>query len=540
MPDVLQKEGSDRTEMITGAAELIKRMANRNLPITTVKESPMRDIRSDDGVSAIGSVDTSSDVHGITLSDRGSIASRSSRSSSPSDDDADEIGPDDSISVVSRSEKKSHKDHKHPKKLTGEALKREKAFALWKYKKCNPDFRYSPVHLSMSNTLEEIEDELSKVKEENSIDNAVDIARSSMVSIAGLIEFLSKKQNVFDLRLNGWSGMIACDIEGAKYDGVFSEIYEDMRGAFDPPPWAKLILMVGGSAVTFHGMQKYSAMFNIKPNAPLYQEQCEQPSVDINDILSKMRAQAKKTSSLVSEQSSELSESSSTKSVASWISSNGDAESVASEPHIQRAPPSNQPQNRKDLASKKPPVVRGDRVSKLRSTLQQKRAEATPDRTRLSTIPVHRAVRKPVMIPQKAASISILKPQFDPCAPRLGEGSSFITEIVEETTNGVNGANEDVEFGSEFVPPSPKHTIVTPDASMIYDEPVHDTPPPAPPTVKPKRVYKRKTQPTDAAPKQKKPRKINENKPFITEPTSQPEIGVDAIIEQDGPHPQQP
>lgn len=533
MPDVLQKEGSDRTEMITGAAELIKRMANKQkLPITTVKESPMRDIRSDDGVSAIGSVDTSSDVHGITLSDRGSIASRSSRSSSPSD--ADEIGPDDSISVVSRGEKKTHKNHKHPKKLTENDLKREKAFALWKYKKTNPDFRYSPVHLSMSNTLEEIEDELSKVKEENSIDNAVDIARSSLVSIAGLIEFLSKKQNVFDLRLNGWSGMIACDIEGAKYDGVFSEIYEDMRGSFDPPPWAKLVMMIGGSAVTFHGMQKYSAMFNIKPNAPLYQEQCEQPSIDINDILSKMRAQAKKTSSLVSEQSSELSESSSTKSVASWISSNGDTESVASEPHIQRAP-SNQPQNRKD--PKKPPVVRGDRVSKLRSTLQQKRAEATPDRTRLSTIPVQRAVRKPVMIPKKAASISILKAQFDPCAPRLVESSSFITEI-EETTNSVNGANEteDVNFGNEFIPPSPTPiTNETPD-----DEPVQDTPPPAPPTVKPKRVYKRKTQPTDAAPKQKKLKKVNENKPFITEPPSQPEIAADLAIEQGEPHPQQP
>lgn len=456
MPDILYKEGRDRTETIPGATSLIKQLANtQNIEIDTVKEDRPRwnfDSSDNDG----GGSDSS-------VSGGGTPSTSAPNSSLPS-----ELGPDDSASMVDKQRHRGHKSKNSKEKekpKTAEAIKREKAFALWKYKKCNPDNRYSPICLDMSNTLEEIEDELAKVKEENDIDNAVDILRSIMTSFVGGVEYVSKKQKFFDLRLSGWSETVAYEVDSAKYDGVFSELYDEWRDSVQMSPWFKLTLLLGGSAMQFHILNKVSENIPRAANAQTIPESTEiaKATFDVDEIVARMRAAQENANAVESELSgsccSEESESSASMSETSSLG---------------RTPPRTPPP--RIARDNNPGTVR---VSKLRTVIEKKRAEMTnPGTTR-------------------------------PQPTQLTTASTFAARPLVVEKNVIADA-----------PPEQQPTSIEPPAAPPV--PVATAPP-----VKPKRAYKRKVPPTTAAPpKPKVARKSTKSEAttFISETTAHPVV----------------
>jgi hypothetical protein len=82
-----------------------------------------------------------------------------------------------------------------------------------------------------------------------------------MVLISGM-EMLNEDYNPFKLQLKGWSASVSSQLEG--YYQIFADLYDmyagDMGGM---SPWVKLILMLCGSALTFHFTQK---MFSGMPS----------------------------------------------------------------------------------------------------------------------------------------------------------------------------------------------------------------------------------------------------------------------------------
>lgn len=568
MPDVLHKEGADRTEMITGAATLIKQLANtQKVPIGTVKEPP-RSVESDDELSSVAKKSGTSSASFRCIPN--TSASGNDSAYEASSVVSDDIRPEDSASVVSHKPRKTSHDERPPKKakLTGEALKREKAFALWKYKKCNSEYQYSPIHLDMSNTLEEIEDELCKVKEESNIENAVDIARAAMTATVGVMEYTSEKQKFFDIRLSGWSEKVAYEIESAKYDGVFSELYDEWRDSVQFSPAMKLMLMIGGSALQFHVANKLAGGFQTTKAHPQQlddpQITCGKPSMDINDIISKMRmSQEKKAASMESEQYvSELSDtSSSTESAISWSSSDSITPRRQRNKESPVLPFDNPPPTRPPTSTQG-----SDRVSKLRSTIRQKRAAemtaqpaAKQPEGRIMSVPVPKAVKNPSYTPRKAMAVPILAAAFNPTMPRApatddaGPAAVHIDEdSVEPEPQTAIADHPDVEAHGMTLCDHLVQTISNVNPADTVPEKENTQPPPTPtptPTpVKPKRVYKRKTQPTDVAPKQKVARKGTKaevESTIIANPEASaasaqpqerpvlPELGADSV------HPQQ-
>ena len=85
--------------------------------------------------------------------------------------------------------------------------------------------------------------------------------RSMLITCCSGIEFLNGKFDPFGVQLDDWSGSVNDEIES--YDDVFTELYEKYQGQGSMAPELKLLLMVGGSALTYHLSQ---TMFKKMPN----------------------------------------------------------------------------------------------------------------------------------------------------------------------------------------------------------------------------------------------------------------------------------
>ncbi len=272
----VHKEGVDRTEVISTAASLIHQMANnQNINIDAVRDRPPSPIASNpqdeshwrarkSDMSADGEESDSGASVNDTSSSTSSVANWNNRPAPPS------------------------AARRHTVKLSPKAEQAEKAFRLWKYNKCNLNGRYSPVHLDMNNTLEEIEEQLVKVQLESKIESVTDTARSFLTATVGFLENTASKQTICDFRLNGWSELVAFDIESGKYDAVVSDIYEEWKGSFKPPPIIQLICMIGASAAQFSIMNRFD-MTGKTAALEKSEGDLPEPSFNVNDIVDRMR-----------------------------------------------------------------------------------------------------------------------------------------------------------------------------------------------------------------------------------------------------------
>jgi hypothetical protein len=114
---------------------------------------------------------------------------------------------------------------------------------------------------SMSSDLEEIKMEYEKIMYERRLQNSIRMQRQMLITCCTGIEFLNGKFDPFGVQLDDWSSQINDEIES--YDDVFTELYEKYQGQGSMAPELKLMLMVGGSALTYHLSQ---TMFKKMPN----------------------------------------------------------------------------------------------------------------------------------------------------------------------------------------------------------------------------------------------------------------------------------
>ncbi len=262
----IHKEGEDRSEMVTGAASLLRQLANNK----AISIDAVRDKYTPDEIVAPPPAKLYAESIGDSDSDSdGSVSSKASSAAQPTQRPRSPL-------------------------LSAKIINSRKAFALWKYSKINANNQYSPTHIDMDNTLEEIESELMKVQEESKMEYAVDIARNSMTALVGLVEKGANFQKVFNFRLQGWSEMVAFEIESAKYDAVFTELYDEYRTTFESiSPLVKLIGMLGSSAFTYSMSEGMRSVGGIK-NDPS-EIRIPEPSVNINDIMENMRKMQEKS-----------------------------------------------------------------------------------------------------------------------------------------------------------------------------------------------------------------------------------------------------
>jgi hypothetical protein len=104
--------------------------------------------------------------------------------------------------------------------------------------------------LTMYSAIDELRSEIKRIRYSVEVDQSVKFSRRMMVAMITGMEFMNKRYDPFDLKLEGWSESMMENVED--YDEVFEELFIKYRSSVSVPPEIKLMMMVGGSGMMFH------------------------------------------------------------------------------------------------------------------------------------------------------------------------------------------------------------------------------------------------------------------------------------------------
>uniref|UniRef100_A0A6C0B0Y6 Uncharacterized protein n=1 Tax=viral metagenome TaxID=1070528 RepID=A0A6C0B0Y6_9ZZZZ len=103
---------------------------------------------------------------------------------------------------------------------------------------------------NMTSNYEEMMFEYEKVKKFIESQAGIKFARRCLMACVTGIEFLNKKFDPFNIKLEGWSENVMESVDD--YDNVFEKLHEKYSSKAEVAPEIELLLMLGGSAFMFH------------------------------------------------------------------------------------------------------------------------------------------------------------------------------------------------------------------------------------------------------------------------------------------------
>jgi hypothetical protein len=103
---------------------------------------------------------------------------------------------------------------------------------------------------TMSSSLEEMDFEYQKVKKYLETQSGIKFARRCLMACVTGIEFLNKKFDPFNIKLEGWSENVMENVDD--YDNIFEKLHEKYASKAEIAPEIELLLTLGGSAFMFH------------------------------------------------------------------------------------------------------------------------------------------------------------------------------------------------------------------------------------------------------------------------------------------------
>jgi len=104
--------------------------------------------------------------------------------------------------------------------------------------------------LNAYSSVQELRTEYKRIMYSIEVEQSIKFSRRMMVACVSGLEFLNKRYDPFDVKLDGWSETVMENLDD--YDGVFEELYGKYKTKMNMAPEVKLIMMLGGSAMMFH------------------------------------------------------------------------------------------------------------------------------------------------------------------------------------------------------------------------------------------------------------------------------------------------
>ena len=103
---------------------------------------------------------------------------------------------------------------------------------------------------TMTSNYEEMMFEYNKIKKFIETQAGVKFARRCLMACVTGLEFLNKKFDPFNIKLDGWSENVMESVDD--YDNIFERLHEKYSAKAEVAPEIELLLMLGGSAFMFH------------------------------------------------------------------------------------------------------------------------------------------------------------------------------------------------------------------------------------------------------------------------------------------------
>ena len=169
------------------------------------------------------------------------------------------------VSIDSSDYRKERK--KADKENKTDSTRRQKAELLFKLnvlvEKSKGKFNVS---MSMNNTLDEIQNEFTRVKSALDNESMVKFCKYGLILGIKGIELANTQFDPLGVDLNGWSDSMAYTMETAEYDEVLGELYEKYKGSGSVSPEIRLLFMILMSGAMYSFTQRAKSDPNMLSN----------------------------------------------------------------------------------------------------------------------------------------------------------------------------------------------------------------------------------------------------------------------------------
>jgi hypothetical protein len=152
------------------------------------------------------------------------------------------------------------KQRKINKENKDEKIRFQKNDLLYKISQLNQRGNVSQLKLDMNCSLEEIEKEYNRIKNNKQAEVMVGLCKKGLLLGVQGFEFLNNKFDPLGIDLDGWGESMSYSMENQDYDEVLRELYEKYKGKETWSPEARLVMLILGSAVMFSVTKKMSNM----------------------------------------------------------------------------------------------------------------------------------------------------------------------------------------------------------------------------------------------------------------------------------------
>lgn len=114
---------------------------------------------------------------------------------------------------------------------------------------------------NMQSDINEMRNEFNRIQRDNDVKSSIRFSRRMLMACVTGIEFLNKRYDPFEVKLEGWSESVMENMED--YDNVFERLHDKYASKVAMAPEIELLLSLAGSAFMFH---LTNSMFNSLPN----------------------------------------------------------------------------------------------------------------------------------------------------------------------------------------------------------------------------------------------------------------------------------
>lgn len=137
-----------------------------------------------------------------------------------------------------------------PSRMSPEEEKKEKNDLLAKLQRLESKGIAVSRRYTMDNTLEEIQQEYSRLVDSRNLEASLRFQRQALMSVVTGMEWMNGRFDPFDLKLDGWSESVHENVED--FDEIFEELYDKYKERGKMPPEARLIMALAGSGFMCH------------------------------------------------------------------------------------------------------------------------------------------------------------------------------------------------------------------------------------------------------------------------------------------------
>ena len=158
----------------------------------------------------------------------------------------------------------------------------EKQDLLYKFYRLQTKGVPLPHKFNMNSNVFEMRREYERIKRDAEVNSSIKFSRRMLMACVTGIEFLNKRYDPFDIKLEGWSESVMENVED--YDNTFERLHDKYKSKVQMAPEIELLLSLAGSAFMFH---LTNSMFNSLPN---FKDIAKQNPDIINNLMKSMGA----------------------------------------------------------------------------------------------------------------------------------------------------------------------------------------------------------------------------------------------------------